>query len=107
MAYHAHAFIDGAYLRSLTKQLHKDLADPRILANFVLTDREIQWWGARQPHEPPQIVLTRVTYYDARPDTLDEAHLKDYWKAVELLPDTQLGLAGSAEGPNGKKLLIL
>jgi len=42
-------------------------------------------------HANVRIFLDRVIYYDARPDEGSSAELEEYWRAIELLPDTEIG----------------
>jgi uncharacterized LabA/DUF88 family protein len=103
MPYHAHGFVDGAFLRSLAEKRLIPLVNPRSLVTNVVNSKDVQTWGTL-PHLPGQITLTRVIYYDARPDQeteLDE-ELRSYWAAVELLHDTELGF-GSLRGGTGRK----
>jgi uncharacterized LabA/DUF88 family protein len=48
------------------------------------------------------MTLARTTYYDGRPD--DDAaiseDLRNYWAAIELLSDTQLGFGSTRGGTN-------
>ena len=102
MYYHAYAFVDGAYLRRLAADLNRDLPDPHRLMRAVSENGQVQAWGARTSNNV-NTILARTIYYDARPDS-DEADgpLSDYWRAIELLPDTHLGF-GSLRGGTGKK----
>lgn len=99
----AHAFADGAYLRSIARDHSLPCVNPHGLGVRVLMRTEIQ---TLLPHRPgnPTIVLMRTTYYDAKPDKEAEvpAQLREYWDAVELLPDTELGF-GSLRGGRGKR----
>jgi uncharacterized LabA/DUF88 family protein len=92
MSHHAHAFIDGAQLRRMAELDGLDLPDPRTLARQVVTNGEVQEW-ALASHANDSTVLTRVTYYDARPDSDEDVSpdLPDYSSAIELLPSTHLG----------------
>src|SRR5688500_6189105 len=96
--YHAHAFVDGAYLRQLARAAGLPLANPRLLANNVAFDNRLQSWGAVES-AGRTTALTRVVYYDARPDDDAEAptELREYWSEIELLNDTELGF-GSLRG---------
>jgi uncharacterized LabA/DUF88 family protein len=99
MLYHAHCFVDGAYLRRLADDAQTSWVNPRVLANNIVISEEIQTWGRSYRDRADASVLTRVVYYDARPD--DDSSLspklREYWEAVELLPDTELGF-GSLRG---------
>jgi len=96
-----YAFMDGGYLRESAHDFGQCLVDPRKLAVRIVETVEVQTWAAN-PGTTFNSVLARVTYYDALPDETDPnetpdakaakaAELKDYWRAVELLPDTHLG----------------
>jgi len=103
LSYHAYGFVDGAYLRHLAKGSRKPLVNPRQLVEFVANTNAVQSWAAVLPGSRTT-VLTRVIYYDARPD--DDAavqpDLLEYWKAVELLDDTELGFGSLRGGGRGK-----
>jgi uncharacterized LabA/DUF88 family protein len=100
--YHAHAFVDGGYLRRLAADLRRDLPDPHRLMRAVSEHGQVQAWGARTSNNV-NTILTRTIYYDARPDSDElDAPLSDYWRTIELLPDTHLGF-GSLRGGTGKK----
>ena len=95
----AHAFVDGAYLRKLAKDNKKPLVDPSKLVRKIVQHPNIRSWCALN-----DIILARVVYYDAKPDDDLEINqeLRDYWKTVELQPDTELGF-GSTRGGTKKK----
>lgn len=99
MLYHAHCFVDGAYLRRLADEAQAPWVNPRTLANNIVISDEVQSWGRSYRDHSDASVLTRVIYYDARPDedATVNAILREYWDAVELLPDTELGF-GSLRG---------
>lgn len=103
MPYHAHGFVDGAYLRRLAEKFLVPLVNPRVLVSNIVSSTDVQSWGSL-PHARGEVTLTRVIYYDARPDEDDEAdkELRDYWSAVEILPDTELGF-GSLRGGTKRK----
>lgn len=103
MPYHAHGFVDGAYLRKLAEKSLVPLVDPRTLVSNVVNSPEVQTWGSL-PHTHGEVCLTRVIYYDARPDedVEENKELRDYWSAVELLRDTELGF-GSLRGGTKRK----
>lgn len=92
----AHGFVDGGYLRFRAQDAKRSLLNPRILVQYVADTQGYTW--------SKTLRLERVTYYDAIPDNESELshNLKDYWDAVELLPDTQLGF-GSLRGGTRKK----
>ena len=96
--YHAHAFVDGGYLRELARGSDQPLVNPRMLANNIVFDNQVQTWGSVEA-AGRSTALARVIYYDARPDVDEEvpAHLLAYWDAIELLNDTELGF-GSLRG---------
>lgn len=103
MPYHAHGFVDGAYLRKLAEKFHAPLVNPRVLVSNVVGSTQVQSWGTL-PHARGDVCLTRVIYYDARPDEESETagELIEYWEAIELLPDTELGF-GSLRGGTKRK----
>ena len=92
----AHGFVDGGYLRRRTEEAKRSLVDPNKLVQYIADNQGYTW--------SKHMRLERVTYYDAIPDDATELSpdLKDYWDAVELLPDTQLGF-GSLRGGTRKK----
>jgi len=98
---HAHGFVDGAYLRALAKEASHDLVNPLLLVNHAA--RQVQNWGVPSGYAG-MLALTRVTYYDAQAE--DESKidpcLQDYWRQVELLPDTHLGF-GTVRGAANRK----
>lgn len=96
--YHAHAFVDGGYLRELARASDQPLVNPRVLANNIVFDNRVQTWGTVET-SGRSTTLARVIYYDARPDADEEvsADLLAYWDAIELLNDTELGF-GSLRG---------
>jgi len=97
VAFLAHGFLDGGYLREVAKAASLSPPNPQILVLNILLANEIQSWGGHS--HARNISLGRTTYYDGRPD--DDAAISDdlrrYWEAIELLPDTQLGF-GSIRG---------
>ncbi len=98
MIYHAHGFVDGAYLRQLATKAKQSFVNPQQLVYNIVNSREIQSWGSVRASQM-SMALTRMIYYDARPDDdsdVDE-QLKEYWDVVELLNDTELGF-GSMRG---------
>jgi len=53
-----------------------------------------------------EISLARVLYYDARPDTEQDSKssaLAEYWKAIEVLPDTEIGFGALRGRPRRQK----
>ncbi len=96
----AHVFVDGASLRKRAQEFDRELVNPRKLADALV--QRLQDWAAI-PSSGANTVLGRVTYYDAKPDdgTTTAPELAEYWSAVELLPDTQLGF-GALRGLNRK-----
>lgn len=89
--YHAHGFVDGGYLRELALSGRLDLPNPRLLVQNGLNEHQIGSWASDRTR-PSLISLTRVTYYDARPDgAASSPGIEKYWDAIERLPDTQLG----------------
>jgi uncharacterized LabA/DUF88 family protein len=108
----AHCFIDGGYVRGLSKRFGKPLINPRTLANNIAYSGLVQLWGTPkgtdQPKEFPsassaRIGLTRVIYYDARPDEGVDPAIQEYWKAIELLPDTEIGFGALRGRPRRQK----
>jgi uncharacterized LabA/DUF88 family protein len=99
MPYHAYGFVDGGYLRELARKANHPLVNPRLLVNNVVFQPEVQSWCARRTAQD-NVVLARVTYYDGRPDKEQELNpgLREYWEAVELLPDTELGFGSTRTG---------
>lgn len=96
--YHAHAFVDGGYLRELARNREQPLINPRTLANNVVFDSRVQTWGTVET-SGRSTTLARVIYYDARADEYSDTpkDLFEYWNAIELLNDTELGF-GSLRG---------
>lgn len=103
MLYHAHAFVDGAYLRAVAKRAGKPWANPYVLAQKVIGDYSIQSW-AGDPRNAKNTALARVTYYDARGERAEALapDIEAYWMAVELLPDTQLGFGWLRPSEHGR-----
>lgn len=100
--YHAHAFVDGGYLRRTAEQLGRGWVDPRAVSEMVTYRDDIQTWGAPGLPVDRPIGLTRVTYYDCVPPEgeRDPLGMLSYCRAVELLPDTELGLGVLRGGKN-------
>jgi uncharacterized LabA/DUF88 family protein len=94
-----YCFVDGGHLRAIAKNTGKALVNPQQLAVNIGYSNQVQGWrsiGGVNHHDyvghpNVKIFLDRVIYYDARPDEGPSAELEDYWKAVELLPDTAIG----------------
>jgi len=89
----AHGFVDGGFVRRVAKDNGAQLVDPRNLLLAIITHGDVNDAGEIR------IALRRVTYYDARPDEAVDVPqgMADYWSAIELLPDAQLGF-GSLRG---------
>ena len=97
MIFKAHAFADGGYLRRLAHDAKVPLVDPMNLARVIVGCNAVQTWAGQEQ----STVLTRTTYYDARPDEeAQSTELAEYWAAVELLPDTDLGFGSLRGGGN-------
>ena len=96
MSHLAHVFIDGGYLRHLASDNNRPLYNPRSLSSQIVEHREIQSWAGIQT-AILNVRLARIIYYDAKSDEQEDEELKDYWAAVELLPDVELGF-GSVRG---------
>lgn len=93
MSFRAHAFVDGAYLRTRSEKAGKPLVDPRAVAKLVAYSDEVSTWCASQ-HILQNTVLSRVTYYDATPGgAAIDARLLEYWGAIARLDDVDLGFA--------------
>ncbi|HJP95747.1 MAG TPA: NYN domain-containing protein [Candidatus Saccharimonadales bacterium] len=103
MPYIAYGFVDGGYLRKLAENVRKPLVSPRRLVDRVVLSPNIQSWCS-DPMTHRNVALARVIYYDARPDDDSEVEqdIKDYWDAIELLQDTELGF-GSTRGGTKKR----
>ncbi len=94
----AHCFVDGGYLRAISKKEEKPLVDPRTLANNIAYSKLVQFWRTPRSKETSKefvgamrvkVGLSRVIYYDAKPEEDRDPAITEYWKAVELLPDTE------------------
>jgi uncharacterized LabA/DUF88 family protein len=96
------AFVDGAYLRRLADNAQADWVDPQRLAGNVCYHNEVTSMGNLRRNRS-ELSLYRVAYYDAIPEdeTQVSEDLADYWRAVELLPDTHLGF-GTVRGTRPK-----
>lgn len=104
----AYCFVDGGHLRAAARKYNKPLVDPRILAENIAYSYVVQGWrtpgmmnGSKlfASSIPRTVSLARVLYYDARPDEKDprDSLIEDYWKAIELLADTEIGF-GAVRG---------
>ncbi len=94
----AYVFIDGGYLRSLSRERKIALVNPRKLASSLAESVPVQTW-AHNPATRTNALLGRVTYYDALPGdgVPPNQDLLDYWKAIEVLEDVHLGF-GAVKG---------
>jgi uncharacterized LabA/DUF88 family protein len=95
---HCHAFVDGAYLRRRADAVGAPWPDPRGISKQALAN----CWRGHEDHRlhPASVVLTRVTYYDARPSqggAVAANGVDDYWKKIESLDDARLGF-GELQG---------
>ena len=99
-----HAFVDGAYLRRLAVNSSRPLPQPRSLVVGAIGRGSLAEWCSDDPIRPSSVMLSRLIYYDARPDSgaSESENLKSYWKAIELLPDCDLGF-GSLRGRNRRQ----
>ncbi len=95
-----YCFVDGGHLRAVSKRTGKPLVDPRTLATHIAYSELVQHWrtpkGSLDFREfvgpnHVRIGLDRVIYYDGRPDGGAHPLIEEYWKAIELLPDTEIG----------------
>ena len=95
MSEYVHGFVDGAYLRKVAEKAGADWPNPYALVSNV--SHETAMHGFRER-------LLRVTYYDARPKKDSEVLelMNDYWRAIEELPDTELGF-GSLRGGTDRR----
>jgi Uncharacterized conserved protein len=103
MPFITHGFVDGKYLRKVAELAKLPLANPRDLVKRVVLSPQIQSWCA-DPNTIRNVALARIIYYDARPDEESgiSQELKEYWNAIELLDDTELGF-GSTRGGTRKR----
>lgn len=102
--YHAHGFVDGAYLSARSRELGIGFPNPYLISWQAVNSHQVQSW-ARPLHESRnRVLLTRVTYYDAAPDAAEEAPpgTRAYWDAIEAIPDTALGF-GYLRGRKGRE----
>lgn len=104
MAFLAHGFVDGKYLRKVAEAAAVPFPDPQYLVARIVHSAEIQSWCA-PGYASFSTALARTTYYDGRPD--DDADisedLRKYWDAIELLPDTQLGFGSTRGGTRRRR----
>lgn len=86
-----YGFVDGAYLRRLARENEIALPNPANVIAHV-HGQAGKFLGAT-------LITSRIIYYDAAPDDDSEVpdDLRDYWDALELQPDTELGF-GSLRG---------
>jgi uncharacterized LabA/DUF88 family protein len=108
----AYCFVDGGYLRAGAKKYKQPLVDPRVLAENIAGSFLVQGWripgmtsGGKEYANRSEVGLGRVLYYDARPDDTSSSvsAIEDYWKAVELLPDTEIGFGALRGRPRRQK----
>ena len=107
----AYCFVDGGHLRAAARKYNKPLVDPRILAENIAGSSLVQGWripgmgsGAKTRAGSSEVGLGRVLYYDARPDDITSySAVEDYWKAIELLPDTEVGFGALRGRPRRQK----
>ncbi|RPI74948.1 MAG: NYN domain-containing protein [Desulfobacteraceae bacterium] len=104
--YHAHAFVDGGFLRVLAKEaFNGKYINPSQLSEKAV--HSIAHWGGTSMEK--SVALTRVIYYDAKPEKDEDldSRLSKYWAAVELLPYTELGFGtqrlGTKKKPSSQK----
>ena len=107
----AYCFVDGGHMRATAKRSGKALVDPHALARNLAYSSFLQAWRQFDSqgmsyvgHYHVKIFLDRVNYYDARPDEDVAASLiEDYWKKIELLPDTEIGFGAVRGRPRRQK----
>jgi uncharacterized LabA/DUF88 family protein len=108
----AYCFVDGGHLRAAAKKYKQPLVDPRVLAENITGSSFVQGWrrpgmggGSKAYASLSEVGLGRVLYYDARPDdsSASVAAIEEYWKAVELLPDTEIGFGALRGRPRRQK----
>ena len=96
--YRAQGFVDGGYIRGCAPEAEEPGESiwprPAELIRFAANTEHVDsWLRATQYPRVGGIHVQRTTYYDGRPDDdkdLDP-RLREYWEAIELEPDTQLG----------------
>ena len=98
MIYRAQGFVDGGYVRKLAQECvgqgEPILPRPASLITFAAKAAAVSDWIPRPALlAGGGIHVQRTTYYDGRPDDDGEvdADILEYWEAIELLEDTQLG----------------
>jgi uncharacterized LabA/DUF88 family protein len=108
----AQCFIDGGHLRATSRRLKKPLVNPRTLGTTIGYSELVQFWQTARwssdsskfvGHQDVRIGLTRVVYYDARPDDGADPDLESYWRAIEELPDTEIGFGAVRGRPRRQK----
>lgn len=106
-----YCFVDGGHLRAMAKKANKALPDPNSLARKVANSKLVQHWQTFQSRgdnsrfmgPTPRYGLSRVVYYDAWPDNGPDDLLLEYWRAIELLPDTEIGFGALRGKPRRQK----
>lgn len=90
----AQVFMDGGYVRELSKEHPGALPDPYSLAKGLVESSQVQTW-AYDPSRHPNAFLSRITYYDALPNESatpeEKARIEEYWRTIEKLNDVHLG----------------
>jgi uncharacterized LabA/DUF88 family protein len=89
----------------------KSLVNPRQLADQIAYSYLVQTWQrpradlAMDKHASGlrDIGLARVFYYDARPEENVDPAIENYWKAIELLHDTEIGFGTLRGRPRRQK----
>lgn len=108
----AYCFVDGGHLRAAAKKYNQPLVDPRVLAENIVSSSYVQGWrrpgmgtGSKAYASLNEVGLGRVLYYDARPDDTNStvSAIEEYWKAIELLPDTEIGFGTLRGRPRRQK----
>ncbi len=109
----AYCFVDGGHLRAAARKYNKPLVNPRILADSIVYSHFVQTWRrpgvsiamSKDNSGQREIGLARVLYYDARPDQEDSnpSAIEEYWKAIELLPETEVGFGALRGRPRRQK----
>lgn len=99
-----HAFVDGAYLRSLALRHGRPLPNPLALVLGAIGRSALKEWCYRTP-DGSIVEIARLTYYDARPDESEGAspNLSSYWDAIETLNDCDLGFGSLRGRPRRQK----
>jgi len=106
-----YAFVDGAYLRRLARDASRPLPNPRNVVIGAMGRSSMAEWCSSDPLRASTVWISRLTYYDARPDEGEPVseNLETYWKAIELLHDCDLGfgaLRGRSRRQKGVDTLI-